>query len=197
MSFKTARAGAGSSEVPGGAPRQGVAQEGSAQLEVAVPEQPAVGSRLRTLPAIEVDVATACLPSRRVLRRRLAMSWTHVGGQGPKFVQCSLGRSGPAWSPVEGSGRVEGMSDDKQIFASGFSRRSFLKVVGGAPGAVAIPLQGATEATARPAEHPSGERTAPAVRGRCIQRGRRVVAHLAAGAAPPGSARRTGWTLPP
>src|ERR1035437_381741 len=55
MSFKTARAGAGSSEVPGGAPRQGVAQEGSAQLEVAVPEQPAVGSRLRTLPAIEVD----------------------------------------------------------------------------------------------------------------------------------------------
>jgi len=43
------------------------------------------------------------------------------------------------------------MSDDKQIFASGFSRRSFLTVVGGAAGAVAIPLLGATEATAGPA----------------------------------------------
>ena len=43
------------------------------------------------------------------------------------------------------------MSNDKQIFASGFSRRSFLAVAGGAAGAVAIPLLSATEATAKAA----------------------------------------------
>src|ERR1035437_8293183 len=79
------------------------------------------------------------------------MSWTHVGEQGPKFVQRSLGRSGHASSPIEGSGRVEGMSDDKQMFASGFSRRSFLAVVGGDAGALALPLLSARQASAEPA----------------------------------------------
>jgi Calcineurin-like phosphoesterase/Purple acid Phosphatase, N-terminal domain len=40
------------------------------------------------------------------------------------------------------------MSDDKQIFASGFSRRNFLAVVGGA---AALPLLSATDASAEPA----------------------------------------------
>ena len=42
----------------------------------------------------------------------------------------------------------------------------------------------------RPADHPGGERTASAVRYRCIQRSRGVVAHLAARQAGPGNARR-------
>src|ERR1035437_7871323 len=85
------------------------------------------------------------------MSRRWAKNWTHVGGQGTKFDQRSLGRSGPASSAVECAGRVDGMSNDKQIFATGFSRRSFLAVAGGAAGAVAIPLLSATEATAEPA----------------------------------------------
>jgi hypothetical protein len=79
------------------------------------------------------------------------MSWPHVGGQGTKFNQRSLGRSGPASSADECAGRVDGTSNDKQIFASGFSRRSFLAVAGGAASAVAIPLLGAADATAKPA----------------------------------------------